>query len=35
MLYESLINDSKKKQNDIIEKIRELMEENIKNRNNK
>lgn len=35
MLYESLINDSKKKQNDIIEKIRELMEENIKNKNNK
>ena len=35
MLCESLINDSKKKQNDIIEKIRELMEENIKNRNNK
>ena len=29
MLYESLINDSKKKKNDIIEKIRELMEENI------
>ena len=28
ILYESLINDSKKKQNDIIEKIKELIEEN-------
>lgn len=36
MLYESLINDSKKNQNDIIEKIKELMEENdIKPKKNK
>lgn len=35
-LYESLINDSKKNQNDIIEKIKELMEENdIKPKKNK
>ena len=36
MLYESLINDSKKNQNDIIEKIKELIEENdIKPKKNK